>query len=56
MAALAEVLEAKCLYFDNLPFMFSPQPVKHIAFYVKLFVFGTSFYEKVIRHLEASLN
>ena len=28
MAALAEVLEAKCSYFDPLSFMFSPQPVK----------------------------
>ena len=40
MAALAKVVEAKCLYFDPLSFMFSPQPVKIIAFYVKTFVFG----------------
>ena len=56
MAALAEVFEATCSYFDPLSFMFSPQPVKHIAFYVKMFVFGTYFHEKVILHLEASLN
>ena len=56
MAALAEVLEAKCSHFDPFSFMFSPQPVKHIAFHVKIFVFGTSFHEHVIFHLEASLN
>ena len=56
MAALAEVLEAKCSYFDPLSFIFSPQPVKDIAVYVKTFVFGTSFHEKVIFPLEAPLN
>ena len=56
MAALAEVLEAKCSYFDPLSFICLPQPVKNITFYVKIVVFGTSFHEKVIFHLEASLN
>ena len=56
MAALGEVLEAKCSYFDPLSFMFSPQPVKHIAFYVKIFVFATSCHEKTTFPLEASLN
>ena len=56
MAALAEVLETKCSSYDLPSFMLSPQPVKHMAFCVKSFVFGTSFHEKVIFHLEASLN
>ena len=56
MAALAEVLEAKCSYFDPLSFMFSPQPVNNITFYVKILILGTPFHEKVFFHLEASLN
>ena len=56
MAPLAKVLEAKCSHVDPLAFMFSPQPVKDIALYVKIFVFGTSVHEKVFFHVEASLN
>ena len=56
MAALAKVPEAKCSYVDPLSFMFSPQPINNIAFYVKICVFCTSFHEKVIFHVEASLN
>ena len=56
MAPLAEVLEAKCLHVDPLSFMVSPQPIKHIAFYVKIFIFGTPFHEQMVFHLEASLN
>ena len=56
MAALAEVLQAKCSYSDPLPFMFSPQPVNNITFYVEICVFGTACHAKVVFHLEASLN
>ena len=56
MAHQANPYEAKCSYVDSLSFIFSPQPVKSIAFYVKSLVFGTSFHEKAVFHSEASRN
>ena len=56
MAALAEVLEAKCSYFDSLSFMCSPQPAQHITFYCKMLIFSIPFSEKALCHLEPSLN
>ena len=56
MAALGEVLEAKCSYFDARSFMFSPHPAQNIALYLKIFVFGALFSEKTLFHLEPSLN
>ena len=56
MAALAEVLEAKCPCFDPLSFMFSPHPAQNIALYVMMMIFGALFSEKALFHLEPSLN
>ena len=38
MAALGEVLEAKCSYFDARSFMFSPHPAQNIALYIKILI------------------
>ena len=46
MAALGEVLEAKCSYFDARSFMFSPHPAQNIALYLKIVVFGALFLKK----------
>ena len=46
MAALGEVLEAKCSYFDARSFMFSPHPAQNIALYLKILVFGALFLKK----------
>ena len=46
MAALGEVLQAKCSYFDARSFMFSPHPAQNIALYLKIFVFGALFLKK----------
>ena len=56
MAAEANAYGAKCSYIDPLSFMCSPQPVKNISYYVKILIFGILFQEKVVFHLEASLN
>ena len=56
MAALGEVLEAKCSYFDARSFMFSPHPAQNIALYLKMFVFGAPFQKKTLFHVEPSLN
>ena len=46
MAALGEVLQAKCSYFDARSFMFSPHPAQNIALYLNIFVFGALFLKK----------
>ena len=46
MAALGEVLEAKCSYFDARSFMFSPHPVQNITLYLKMCVCGGLFLKK----------
>ena len=46
MAALGEVLEAKCSYFDVLSFRCSPHPAQNIALYLKIVVFGALFLKK----------
>ena len=52
MAALAEVLEAKCSYFDPLTFMCSPHPAQYIAFYLKMLISTPAGHEKTLFHLE----
>ena len=56
MAALGEVLQAKCSYFDAGSFMCSPHPAQNIALYPKILVFGALFLKKSLFHLEPSLN
>ena len=56
MTALANLYEAKCSYFDPLSFISSPQHVNNIAFYINILICGTPFHEKVVFHLEATLN